>query len=177
MNGIVKVIKMHHLKNQGFSLIELMITITIFGILTSVAIPSYTTFMTASRLSNQNTALMLDFVFARGEAATRAKRVTVCQSANGTACSAGGWHTGRIVFIDNGSAGVVDNGDEILRVAAAINTADAMTSTTSNTYISYNAAGVPNTNIVIKTCQSGFHGAKVTIYPSGRISKDKVNAC
>lgn len=162
---------------KGFSLIELLITLLIFGIITSYALPSYSSFMTNNRLSNQNTALMLDFVFARGEAATRATRVTVCQSVTGSACSAGGWHTGRIVFVDGGTAGVVDSSDEILRVSPAVQTGDVMTSTISDSYISYNAAGISNNSMIVTTCKSGFNGAKVTISPSGRISKDKVTGC
>jgi type IV fimbrial biogenesis protein FimT len=169
--------KFYPCTTKGFSIVELMIALAIFGILTSAAIPSYSAFMTNNRLSNENTALMLDFVMARAEAATRGTRVTVCQSANGTSCSSGGWKSGRIVFVDGGAAGVIGNGDEILKVSSAINAADDMTSTESDNYISYNAAGVVNNNMVITTCKSGFTGVKVTIYPSGRISKDKAGTC
>lgn len=162
---------------KGFSLVELVITLLIFGIITSAAIPSYTAFMTNNRLSNENTSLMLDFVMARSEAATRGTRVTVCQSANGTSCSSGGWKTGRIVFVDGGTAGVIGSNDEILKVSSKIQSGDNMTSTESDNYISYNAAGVANSSMVITTCKSGFTGVKVTIYPSGRISKDKAGKC
>lgn len=164
-------------KGRGFTIVELLITLVVLGILSSVALPNYASFMANSRLSNQNTALLLDFVYARGEAASRGARVTVCQSNDGVTCNAGSWGAGRIVFMDGGTAGVIDGTDEILRVSASISAEDTMSASKTDAYISYNAAGVSNNNLIITTCKSGQEGAKVTIYPSGRISKDTVGVC
>ncbi len=167
---------LHHYK-AGFTLVELLIILAILGIITSFAVPSYTGFMTENRLSNQNTTLMLDFIYARGEAATRGNRVTVCQSSDGASCNSAGWGAGRIIFVDNGTAGSIDGSDEILRVSASIASQDSMSSNKADTYIAYKPSGVPSNNLVITTCKSGYKGAKVTIYPSGRIVKDTAGAC
>lgn len=164
-------------KQSGFTLVELMMLLAILGIVTSFAIPSYTGFMTENRLSNQNTSLMLDFIFARGEAATRGNRVTVCQSSDGASCSGAGWGAGRIIFVDNGTTGSIDGTDEILRVSDGISSQDTMAGSTADIYVAYKPSGVPNTNLSITTCKSGYKGAKVTIYPSGRIVKDRVGSC
>lgn len=161
---------------QGFTLVELMVTISIVAILGTLALPSYTAIMTKQRLSNENTNLMLDFVLARGEALTRAARVTVCQSADGTSCSNGGWETGRVVFVDRTTAGIIDTGDEILKVSAAVASGDVM-SAGATSAISYNAAGIPSTNITIVTCKSGYTGAKLVIYPTGRLRADSYGVC
>lgn len=164
-------------EQSGFTLVELLILLAILGIVASFAIPSYTGFMTESRLSNQNTSLMLDFIFARGEAATRGNRVTVCQSSDGISCSGAGWGAGRIIFIDNGTAGSIDGSDQILRVSDGIASQDSMVGNNADVYIAYKPNGVPNNNVIITTCKSGYKGAKVTIYPSGRIVKDSVGVC
>ncbi len=161
----------------GFTLVELLILFAILGIVASFALPSYTSFMTESRLSNQNTSLMLDFIFARGEAATRGNRVTVCQSSDGVSCNSAGWGAGRIIFIDNGTAGSIDGSDEILRVSDGIASQDSMVSNSADIFIAYKPSGVPNNNVIITTCKSGYKGAKVTIYPSGRIVKDIAGVC
>lgn len=167
-------LKQEHL---GFTLIELLVLFAILGIVSSFAIPSYTGFMTENRLSNQNSSLMLDFIFARGEAATRGNRVTVCQSSDGVSCNGSGWGAGRIIFIDNGTAGSIDGSDKILRVSDGIASQDSMVSNNADIYIAYKPSGVPNNNVTITTCKSGYKGAKVTIYPSGRIVKDSAGVC
>jgi len=149
---------MQRSNDSGFTLIELLITLTVLGIISSFAIPSYTKFMTQTRLSTQNTELMLDFN-------------------NNTSCSNAGWGAGRIVFVDAGTAGSIDGNDEILKVSAAIASQDSMLGDQPDIFISYQATGVASKNISITTCQSGYKGAKVTIYPSGRISKDTAGTC
>jgi type IV fimbrial biogenesis protein FimT len=161
---------------SGFTIIELLVTMSIAAILGTLALPGYTSIMTRHRLSNENTNLMLDFVLARGEALTRATRVTVCQSGDGASCTAGGWQTGRVVFVDRGAAGSIDAGDEILKVSAAIASGDSMSAATT-TAVSYNAAGIPSTNITIITCKSGYTGAQLVVYPTGRLRADSHGVC
>jgi type IV fimbrial biogenesis protein FimT len=165
------------MKSKGFTILELMLTISIAAIMAAIAIPNLTDMLTKYRLSNENTSLMLDFVLARGEAATRSSRVTVCQSSDGASCSAGGWNTGRIVFVDKGTAGSVDAGDEILRVSAAMKSGDTMISTTAATFLTYDSSGSPSSNFTVSTCKSGYSGAKVIIYPTGRVRSDKIGIC
>lgn len=164
---------------KGFTAVELMVTVSIVAILAAIAIPSFTSLMAKYRLSNENTSLMLDFVLARGEAVSRSTRVTVCQSSDGLTCAAGGWATGRVTFVDRGAVGSVDAGDEILRVNTAIASGDTMSPSAANTFVSYDTTGVPSTNVTltITTCKTGYTGAKVMIYPTGRVRADTSGVC
>jgi len=98
-------------KQHGFTLIELMVTLVVLGIVIGVALPSFK----SQILSNKAGALSEDLLealnFARSEAIKQARPaqagatarfITLCASANGTACSSNtsGWGDGFIVLVD-----------------------------------------------------------------------------
>src|SRR4030067_1501695 len=57
--------------NKGFTLIELIITLTIAGILMAVAAPSMVGFVSSNRLASQVNELIADITLARSEAIKR----------------------------------------------------------------------------------------------------------
>lgn len=103
---------------RGFTLIELMVAVAILAILLAVGVPSFQSFIASSRLTTANNDLVGAITLARSEAIRRGSRVTVCKSANSTACTDdGGWQQGWIVFIDTTRAGVnaeVNTGETIV---------------------------------------------------------------
>ncbi|BBL35859.1 hypothetical protein Nstercoris_02136 [Nitrosomonas stercoris] len=102
--------------NKGFSLVELMVTISIASILLAVAVPSYQFLMKGSHLTTQANEFMTALHYARSEAVKRGMRITICKSADGATCNGDSWQDGWLIFSDAGIAGSVDGGDEILRV-------------------------------------------------------------
>ena len=115
-------------KHSGFTLIELMITLAIVGILLAVGVPSLKAFMQGNQLVATSNELLSALHIARSEAIKLNKRVTICESSNGTSCSAtGNWKNGWIVFTDalgatSGTAAICTNtiADCLLRVHEAI---------------------------------------------------------
>lgn len=87
------------LKQSGFTLIELIVTMTIFAILMAIGVPSYQSITTSMRMSGEIDTLMGDLKFARSEAVKRGLNVSACPTA-GTPCSstATDWSTGWIVY-------------------------------------------------------------------------------
>ncbi len=91
------------LQPHGFTLIELMVSITVAGILLGIAIPAFRSFLQNDRDTGQVNSLVASLGYARSEAVKRASPngITVCPSANQAACDAGPWTEGWIVtYID-----------------------------------------------------------------------------
>lgn len=106
-------------RQGGYTLGELLVAISVLGILTSVAVPG----MQNVVLNNRRVSTTNDFVYtlqlARSEAIARNQRVTVCASRNGTNCTSWEyWSEGWIMFndIDLDKAASSD-GEAILRKA------------------------------------------------------------
>lgn len=90
----------------GFTLIEILVTITVAGILLGIAVPAFQSFVQNDRDSGQAMSLVASFNFARSEAIKRASPtgITVCPSVlPQQACDAGStaWSLGWIVIDTN----------------------------------------------------------------------------
>jgi type IV fimbrial biogenesis protein FimT len=132
---------------SGFTLIEVMVVITIVAVLMALAIPSYQYVTSANRISGEVNGLLGDMQYARSEAIKEGQTVTVCSSANPTApsptCSgATTWQTGWIVFSDVNGNGTVDAPqDIILRVERAFSFGDTFNANNGMSTVTFNREG------------------------------------
>lgn len=104
-----------HQHTHGFTIIELLITLSILSILFSVAIPRAHHFVERSRASasiNQIAGLLR---FARNEAVSHGTTTTLCPSLNGVECQRNEWHQGLIMFRDHNSNGKLDPDETLSR--------------------------------------------------------------
>lgn len=104
---------------SGFTLIELMVAVSIFAILLAVAVPSYRTFI----LNNRRAAAANEFIatlnFARTTAVTMRVPVSVCRTTTpgaaipvcGTTGTGTGWEDGWIAFVDLDADGILEDTD------------------------------------------------------------------
>ena len=89
----------HALRPRGFTLVELMVTLSVLVVLVAIAVPSFDGVRLSSRLNAYATALVAGGQLARSEAIKRNVPVTLCVSADGASCSTTGqWETGWIVL-------------------------------------------------------------------------------
>lgn len=106
---------------RGFTLIELMVVVSIAAILMAVAVPSFSSLIKRNNIESLQSGLARALNTARSEAASRNVRVVVCASADQATCG-GSLDDGWIVFEDRNGDGArsatVADGEELLNVYA-----------------------------------------------------------
>lgn len=106
-------------KNLGFTLLELLVTLVIGAVLAALAIPSFERLIDGSRLSTAYNGMVGELTYTRSQAVKRGAPVSICASANGTACNSNNWELGRLVFVDVNGNGDLEPGDTLLKVFGA----------------------------------------------------------
>lgn len=92
-------------RSAGFTLIELMVTITLVVVIMALAAPSFATFQRNSELTSTANTFLSSLSSARTEAMKRGRNVTVAPAADSD------WSKGWVVFVDADGSGTL-NGSE-----------------------------------------------------------------
>jgi type IV fimbrial biogenesis protein FimT len=162
---------------HGFTLIELMVTISVAAILLTIALPSYRSFVLNSRMSAQSNDFLSALQLARSEAVKRGTQVSACKSANNTQCTTSGtWAQGWIVFVDGSTAGTVDGTDVVLRAFSTLSGNSTLAGSTNVAdYVAYQANGATSlavgANGIVSLCPTpgAVSGRDIQITASGRV--------
>lgn len=102
---------------RGFSLIELIMTIAVAGIVLGIALPSFGQMRERQGFVAMQHQLMGGFHQARTLAVTRSLPAAICPTADGLNCRNGGvWDQGWLVFVDANRNGRRDAGEAVERV-------------------------------------------------------------
>ncbi len=131
-------------RENGFSLIELMVTLGMATIVMSIAIPSFRSVIMDNRLVTQANEFVTSINLARSAAVRYQRNAMVCASANYDAavpsCTAStDWSNGWIVWVDKNRNAATD-ANEVLSVFAPLNDASTFSSL-GTAGLTYNARG------------------------------------
>ena len=116
-------------RQSGFNLMELMITITVGGILLAVGLPALMGLINNGRITTQTNSLVLAMHLARNEAVKRGHNIRVLPISVTT-----DWANGWQVRLDVDNDGTTDADDIVLRNFDAVRKATLVGTETSVTY-------------------------------------------
>lgn len=112
-------------RQYGFTLIELIVALSVLAILTAVAVPGFTSTLNSGRIRGPTNELVATLQLARMESFRRGQRTVVCRSddagsaaptCNAAAGNWGGW----LAFVDVDRDGTFSAGDVNLRATEVL---------------------------------------------------------
>lgn len=103
------------MKQNGFTLIEMLAVIAILGILCFGAIPGLADLAAGQEEKNASTGVLRSITFAREHAIHNSTYASICPSQNGIACAAS-WGSYLLVFEDKAGSGKLESEEAVLLV-------------------------------------------------------------
>jgi type IV fimbrial biogenesis protein FimT len=166
-----------HTRVHGFTLLELMTSIAVLGVLLAIGVPAFSTIIRNNQIAAESGNLVSALMLARSEALTRGIRVSVCAAADEENCAAtADWSRGWIVFADDfGAAGVLNDSDEPLQYWPA--PADGVSINTTALAVTFSRtarAELPVTFNVSKADCTGDQRREINVDRSGRVRLQRV---
>lgn len=165
-----------NLKNKGFTLVELLIVLTLVAVIAGFAIPSFSQLVANNRVATTTNSLVGVLNYARSESIKRGRVVEI--TAINSAGNANEWGGGWRVWVDQGTNGY-DAGEEIrvfteINAAVTIDGPDALTNFRfrPNGFVAPAPAGGAEYAFDICDDRTGETGRRLQIHTSGRIRTD-----
>ena len=136
---------------SGFTLYELLITVSIMGVLLAFGVPNMLEFYQNGRMTSTANDMHSSFHLARSESGRAKTNITVCASANALAADAncgGTWDQGFIVFVDD-DGDINRNGatETVLRAHGPIADGVSLAVADDATYFSFSSTGLGRPNV------------------------------
>ena len=137
---------------SGFSLLELMVVISITLIIITFAVPSFGSLVSRSQIDSKANTVFDIFQLARGTAISQGKFITLCPSKDGRQCDKQ-WQLGLMAFVDNNHDREFSGNDEIITFLPSTSSA---TLHGNQPYFTYSPLGTLKGRMgSIVTCPSG----------------------
>lgn len=118
-------------KQGGFTLLELIITLIILGLMLAMGLPAMSKMIQSSGVRQGANTLVRDFNIARSQASDLNQNITMCRRKTGSndcrgAGTGAGWNTvGWVIFVDaNPIDAIPDTAGEYIRITDPITTVD-----------------------------------------------------
>ncbi|MCC6170697.1 MAG: GspH/FimT family pseudopilin [Gammaproteobacteria bacterium] len=173
------------LRQTGFTLFELMVGLTITGILVSLAVPSFQEYGRNTRVTAAQNDLITALNYGRSEAIRRATPVSVCSTSTFDECgNTAAWPGGWFAFLDTNGDGTRQDTEDILQQWRGPGDGNVaiMTAGAGAERVTFTATGLVQPTAVTKTylvystsCESGTQRARrIQVNGIGSIRNDRI---
>ncbi|MFY8349972.1 GspH/FimT family pseudopilin [Pseudoalteromonas sp. SSM20] len=162
----------------GHTLVEVLASAVILGIVTSVTLPNLSRFLAQSRLDNSITKIIKSLHLARGYAVSHATNITVCPLISGSCTDH--WQNAIYIFEDGNSNLSLDENEYIIKVIAKIHKNDELDY--PRTAITYRADGSINfmqsgSFLYCNQIFTDLTGNQITVSQVGRVRIKDSDKC
>ncbi len=165
-------------KQQGFTIIELMVTLVVIGVILTIAVPSFVGWIQDNKLNSYTRSLVSALQLARSEAVSRHTGVTVRKGSPQTPTN---WTSGFHIYTDpEGNSGFDADSDTIIKsVDFNVDGLVVETSSSGENFVSFNGSGTLNESspVTITLCNGNGKGRLISINRVGRVSLDNAEDC
>lgn len=159
-------------QRQGFTALELIVTMSIIAILLATGVPAFKNYSWNLRMKTAMDLLLTDLNLARGLAVSHNIQTIICPATHNNDCSGQSkWQDGWIVFTDLNADRQKQGGEPLLRQAGAVAMLSISSSLSRSNLRFYPNGSAPGSNTTILFCDkrgAAFAGS-ITVSNSGRI--------
>jgi len=159
----------------GFTVLELLVTLSLTGILLAAAVPSFETFSQRQQMKAAVNTLQNDLMMSRSSAVHLGSRIVACPGSPATGCLGNpDWGAGWIVFADGNTDRQRQPDETLIRIGQAVDNM-VIRSNAGRTQVRFLPDGsAPGSNSSITFCGLGgpAQARKLVISNIGRIRRD-----
>ncbi len=163
---------------RGLTLVELITTLALAGVLLAVAVPAWSELVDRSQVTTTANQLLTALRYARSAAVNRNRMIGLCPSDDGTHCSGDpfGWQRGYLVFEDRDGDRKRTDDEPLLRVQDRLPQGMRLYSTAGRPAIRFDPDGAAwSTNTTFSICAGEQQWAyrAVVLLGTGRARVDR----
>jgi len=157
---------------KGFTLIELVVTVSILSILAAIAVPNFNEFVIKMRVDNEISQLYRMLLITRNAAINSGHKTILCPLNKSLKCTTQ-WQNELSVFIDVNNNKMLDTNEKISRVRGAITTGDKLVYGKYRKMITFKPTGQLSglANGTFRYCPQGYknNARGIVVARSGRV--------
>jgi type IV fimbrial biogenesis protein FimT len=173
-------------RDKGFTLVELLVTLTILTILMLIGVPAMQGFLQSRQATAQADTVASSLKFARSEAIKHGQRVVMCRTTSADsvtpACdnTSADWASGWLVFVDANNDGAFSTNELLLQVQQAFTSkgrVDGHNRTQKIVVFTPDGLAISDNGsfIVVPDANTNDNKRCVVLSPQGRIRLAKVS--